>query len=89
MRVLRIKPGQMNTGKKLLFTVSATLLSPLAQAHDNSHSISFLAHIQAHGIEIINANTNIIIGLLLLASIFAGRFFAARLRARTATAHHG
>lgn len=82
MRILHTPPG-----KKLLFTVSAVLISPLAQAHDNSQSTGLLAHIWAHGVEL--ANTGVIVGFLGGVTILAGLFFAARLRSRATVANHG
>ncbi len=82
MRILQIKPG-----KKLLFTVSVVLISPLAQAHDNSPSTGLLAHIWAHGVEL--ANTGFVVGFLGGVTILASLFFAARLRTRTTVVNHG
>ncbi len=82
MRALQTKPGE-----KLLLTVSAVLISPLAQAHDNSQSTGLFAHIWAHGVEL--ANTGFIVGFLVGVTILAGLFFAARLRTRATVANHG
>ncbi len=82
MRILHTIPG-----KKLLFTLSAVLISPLAQAHDNSPSTGLLAHIWTHGVEL--ANTGFGIGFLGGVTLLAALFFATRLRARATIANHG
>ena len=74
---------QTKIWQKLLFTVSAVLISPLAQAHDNSQSTGLLAHIWAHGVEMINTNVLVILGVV---TILAGLFAAARLRTTATTA---
>ncbi len=82
MRILQTTPG-----KKLLFTVSAVLVSPLAQAHDNSQSTGLLAHVWAHGVEL--ANTGVVVGFSGGVTLLAALFFAARLRSRATVANHG
>ncbi len=84
----------MISWKTILLTIGATLVSPLAQAHDNSQSTGLLAHLWAHGVEMAGTNTGFIFGILLITAILIGLFslfskaLYARVRARTATANH-
>lgn len=72
---------------KLLIVVSATLVSPMAQAHDSSYSLSTLEHVFAHQIEIITANTGLLTAIAALAGLFATVFFL-RIKLKTTTETH-
>jgi len=83
---------QTKIAQKLLLTISAALISPLAQAHDNSQSTGLLAHIWAHSVEMANSNAGLTVGFLLMVAILVGLLtaaFYARLRTRTTAASHG
>jgi len=84
----------MKFWKKIPFAISAILISPLAQAHDNSQLTGLLAHAWAHGVEMAGTSTGFIFGILLISAIFIGLFsllgraLYARIRSRTTTANH-
>ncbi len=84
----------MKSWKKILFTIGAILISPLAQAHDNSPSTGLLAHAWAHGVEMAGTNSGFIFGILLISALLIGLFsllgtaLYARVRTRTTTANH-
>jgi len=75
MRTLQTKSGPMKTWQKLLLTVSAVLISPLAQAHDNSLSTGLLAGL-GHPLLGIDHLLALVLAGLLLARLTAGKQIA-------------
>lgn len=78
---------KLNLWKKILITVSSALLSPLAQAHDSSHTMSQLDHIWAHVAEITGVDTGILLAAVVFTGIFSLAFFT-RSRRKIASETH-